>query len=65
MKIVSQGNRNFTQVLRRVCNRSSQQSAQVEKSVKGILRAVEKGGDAAVARYALKFDRLRLKPEQF
>ena len=65
MKIVSQGNRNFTQVLRRVCNRSSQQSAQVEKGVKGILRAVEKGGDAAVARYALKFDRLRLKPEKF
>lgn len=65
MKIVSSQNRNFTQVLRKVRNRSSLQNAQVEKSVKGILRTVEKGGDAAVARYALKFDRIRLKPKQF
>ena len=65
MKIVSTQNRNYTQVLRKVRNRSSHQGAKVEKSVKGILRTVEKGGDAAVARYALKFDRIRLEPQQF
>ncbi len=65
MKIVSTQDRNFSQVLRKVRNRSSYQSSQVEKSVKGILRAVEKGGDAAVARYALKFDHIRLKPQRF
>lgn len=65
MKIVLKQNRNYPQVLRKVCNRSSQQSAQVEKSVKGIIRSIENGGDAAVARYAFKFDRIRLKPHQF
>lgn len=65
MKIVSSRDPAFSRVLRRVRARSAHQSAQVEKTVKSILRAVEKGGDAAVARYALKFDRVRLTPRQF
>ena len=65
MKVVSTQDRNFSRVLRKVRDRSVHQSAQHEKTVKGILRAVEQGGDAAVARYALKYDRIRLKPRQF
>ena len=65
MKIVSSQDRTFAQTLRKVRGRSSQQTGQVEKTVKGILRAVEKGGDAAVARYVQKFDRVRLKPHQY
>ena len=65
MKIVSSQDRTFAQTLRKVRGRSSHQNGQVEKTVKGILRAVEKGGDAAVARYVQKFDRVRLKPHQY
>ena len=65
MKIVSTQDRNFSRVLRGVRARSTHQSVQVEKTVQGILRAVDKGGDAAVSRYAMKFDRIRLKPPQF
>ena len=65
MKIVSSQDRTFAQTLRKVRGRSSHQNGEVEKTVKGILRAVEKGGDAAVARYVQKFDRVRLKPHQY
>ena len=65
MKIVSSQDRTFAQTLRKVRGRSSLQNGQVEKTVKGILRAVEKGGDAAVSRYVQKFDRVRLKPHQY
>ena len=65
MKIVSSQDRTFAQTLRKVRSRSSHQNGQVEKTVKGILKAVEKGGDAAVARYVQKFDRVRLKPYQY
>ena len=62
MKIVSSQDRKFTNVLRRVRARSTQQNGKVEKTVKGILQAVERTGDAAVSRYVWKFDRVRLKP---
>ena len=65
MKIVSTQDRTFKPTLRRVRGRASQHNAKIETAVKGILRAVEKNGDAAVGRYVRKFDRLGLKPQQF
>ena len=65
MKIVSSGDKAFSRVLKRVRSRFAYQNARVEQSVKAILQAVEGGGDAAVARYALKFDGVRLKPAEF
>ena len=65
MKIVSQQDRNFSTVLKQVINRSTQQSEQVETSVKEILLAVERRGDAAVIRYIKKFDKITLRSNQF
>jgi histidinol dehydrogenase len=39
--------------------------AAISRSVASILSGVRRGGDRAVARYALKFDGARLKPRQF
>ena len=65
MKIVSSQDRKFIQILKRVRSRSTQKNGQVERTVKSILQAVERAGDAAVTRYAWKFDRVRLKPIGF
>ena len=65
MKIISQQDRNFSRVVKTVINRSAQQNHQVEKSVSSILQAVQRNGDAAVARYVSRFDRIRLHPKQF
>ena len=65
MKIVSSEDRDFRQVLARVAQRTNPQGAGVERVVKTILRAVERGGDAAVSRYTKKFDGVTLKPAQF
>ncbi|MBX3236682.1 MAG: histidinol dehydrogenase [Nitrospiraceae bacterium] len=64
MPIISNSDRGFATALRKIVNRSRSQSATVEKSVRTILQAVERGGDRAVLRYTKKFDRLTLKPEQ-
>src|SRR5207247_8392524 len=37
----------------------------IEAAVKTILKAVERGGDAAVSRYTRRFDKVSLKPGQF
>jgi len=65
MKIVLKGGKKFEEVLTGVCSRGWQQSLQVEKSVKSILQSVERGGDRAVSRFALKFDRIKIKPAEF
>jgi len=65
MKIVSTLDRGFQAIFRRVCTRSLHQNGQVERNVRSILRAVEQHGDAAVVRYAKKFDGVRLKPSDF
>ncbi|MFO0767270.1 MAG: histidinol dehydrogenase [Nitrospiraceae bacterium] len=64
LPIISNSDRGFATALRKIVNRSRSQSATVEKSVRTILQAVERGGDRAVLRYTKKFDRLTLKPEQ-
>ena len=65
MKIVSTAERTFPGVLKRVTGRSALQGKAVESSVRTILKAVERGGDTAVARYTKKFDRVTLKPAEF
>ena len=64
MKIVSSQEKNFSAVVKQVVNRSVQQSGQVESSVKEILQAVERRGDAAVLHYVKKFDRITLRSKQ-
>jgi histidinol dehydrogenase len=63
MKIVSTSDRTFTTTVRKVVARARVQGAAVEKSVRSILQAVERGGDRAVLRYTKQFDRVTLKPE--
>lgn len=65
MKIVSYRDRSFKATFQAVCERSVQQHRQVEQTVKAILQAVQRNGDAAVARYVKKFDGLRLRPAEF
>jgi histidinol dehydrogenase len=65
MKVIATTDRTFGAALKRITTRGRQQPAAVEKSVKTILQAVERGGDTAVVRYAKKFDRVALKPAQF
>jgi histidinol dehydrogenase len=62
MKIVSSGDRTFTTTVKKVAGRARAQGVAVEKSVKTILQAVERGGDRAVLRYTKQFDRVTLKP---
>ncbi|MGZ9159090.1 MAG: histidinol dehydrogenase, partial [Nitrospira sp.] len=61
MTIFASSDRTFAKALRKIVTRSRSQGASVEKSVRTILKAVERGGDRAVLRYTKKFDRLSLK----
>jgi len=65
MRIVSASDRGFKDAVRKVTARSNLQAGQVESAVRTILKAVERGGDAAVSRYTRKFDRVSLKPAHF
>lgn len=65
MRIVSAKDRAFQGAVKRATKRSSIQGAAAEHVVRTILKAVERGGDAAVIRYTKKFDRVSLKPPQF
>jgi histidinol dehydrogenase len=65
MKVIASSDRTFKNAIHRAMTRSEQRNAAVENSVRTILKAVERGGDAAVARYSKKFDRVTLKPAQF
>jgi histidinol dehydrogenase len=62
MKIIASTDRAFAPALKKVASRARLQGAAVEKSVKSILQAVEKGGDKAVVRYTKQFDKVSLKP---
>jgi histidinol dehydrogenase len=55
----------FTKALKKIAGRAGRSASKVETAVRTILKAVERGGDAAVSRYAKKFDRISLKPPQF
>jgi histidinol dehydrogenase len=61
MKIVASTDRAFTPTLKKVASRGRIQGAAVEKPVKAILQAVERGGDKAVLRFTKQFDRVGLK----
>ena len=63
MKIVSSSDRTFAAAVKKVAGRARVQGAVVERSVKTILQAVERGGDRAVLRYTKQYDRVVLKPE--
>jgi histidinol dehydrogenase len=64
MRTLSFSSKTFDSDLARFCQGASVPKA-IEKSVAAILAGVRKGGDAAVAAYALKFDGARLKPRDF
>src|SRR6185436_2382715 len=61
MKIVVSTERAFSPALKKVASRARMQGAAVEKTVKSILQAVERGGDKAVLRYTKQFDRVSMK----
>lgn len=65
MKVIASTDRAYKGVVKRITSRSSFQSGKVEVAARTILKAVERGGDAAVIRYTKKFDRVALKPAQF
>ena len=64
MKIVASTDRAFIPTLKKVASRARIQGAAVEKPVRAILQAVERGGDKAVLRFTKQFDRVILKPDQ-
>ncbi|BCA56115.1 Histidinol dehydrogenase [Nitrospira sp. KM1] len=61
MKILASTDRTFGAAVKKVASRARIQGVAVEKTVKAILQAVEKGGDQAVLRYTKQFDRIALK----
>lgn len=63
MKIVTQADRNFLPTLKKASLRGRTTGAAVEKTVRTILQAVERGGDKAVLRYTAQFDKVTLKPD--
>jgi histidinol dehydrogenase len=63
MKIVTQADRNFIPSLKKATLRGQTAGAAVEKTVRAILQAVERGGDKAVLRYTKQFDKVSLRPE--
>ncbi len=64
MKIVVSTDRAFGPALKKVASRARVQGAAVEKPVRAILQAVERGGDKAMLRFTRQFDKVSLKPEQ-
>ncbi len=64
MRTVSFASRKFDSVLADFC-RGAAVSPGISAAVAAILAGVRSGGDAAVARYALKFDGARLSPASF
>ncbi len=62
MKIIAASDRAFAPALKRIISRGRLCGGAVEKSVKTILQAVERGGDRAVLYYTKKFDRVSLGP---
>lgn len=63
MKIVTQADRSFLPNLKKTVSRGQTAGAAVEKPVRAILQAVERGGDKAVLRYTKQFDKVALKPD--
>ncbi|SLM48177.1 bifunctional histidinal dehydrogenase and histidinol dehydrogenase [Nitrospira japonica] len=64
MKIVASTDRAFVSALKKVVSRARMQGAAVERTVRTLLQAVERGGDAAVLRYTKQFDKVALKASE-
>ena len=64
MKIVTQADRSFLSSLKKAASRGRVAVAAVEKTVRTILQAVERGGDKAALRYTEQFDKVTLKPDE-
>jgi histidinol dehydrogenase len=64
MKIVSSTDRAFLPTLKKIAMRARAQGGAVEKPVRAILQAVERGGDKAVLRFTKQFDKVTLTTEQ-
>lgn len=62
MRIVLEGTEDFRSALTRITARGETDHARVEGAVREILAAVAKEGDAAVVRYAERFDKRRPDP---
>jgi histidinol dehydrogenase len=65
MKIIASTDRGFKPAVKKAMSRSSLQSDKVEATVRTVLKAIQRGGDAAVSRYTQKFDKVSIKPEAF
>ena len=65
MKVIAASDRAYKTVVKKIIMRSNLGGGKVETAVRTILKAVERGGDAAVGRYTRKFDKVSLKPAQF
>src|SRR5512137_128165 len=65
MKTVQYREREFREMLTCLEHRGRRDSSAVEEPVKQILQEVQQRGDAAVAEFTERFDRARLKPDQF
>lgn len=63
MKIVTLADRSFLPSLKKAALRGRVTGAAVEKTVRTILQAVERGGDKALLRYTAQFDKVILKPD--
>ena len=64
MKIVTQADRSFLSSLKKAASRGRVAVAAVEKTVRTILQAVERGGDKAALRYTKQFDKVTLKLDE-
>ncbi len=63
MKIVTQADRTFLPNLKKASLRGQAAGTAVEKTVRVVLQAVERGGDKAVLRYTKQFDKVSLKSD--
>ncbi|MDZ4741786.1 MAG: histidinol dehydrogenase [Verrucomicrobiota bacterium] len=60
MRLIDYRQKNFTQVIDSICTRELYDYS-IEKSVQGILDEVRKDGDKALLKFALAFDKFKLK----
>src|SRR5256712_10562824 len=65
MRVIATTDRTYKAAVKKIVSRSNLGGSKVEAAVKTILKAVERGGDAAVSRYTRRFDKVSLKPGQF
>jgi histidinol dehydrogenase len=63
MKIVTQADRGFVPSLKKASLRGQVAGAAVEKTVRTILQAVQRGGDKALLRYTKQFDKVSYKTD--